>query len=217
MSTFTSMDSSQAVYAALRARLAEGRHAPGDRLTEVDLATELGVSRTPVREALGRLQADGLVTRAGRGVVVSALTAKERVELFAVRTVLEALAARSAAERQSDGALAPAVIRRLHESAEAIETAIAEGDPRLVAQRNFDFHRQIVEAADNSFLAEILGRVWDRIAVSTVSNLFDEQWAKQIPAQHDAVIAAIEAGDSSAAADAMHAHIDAAAHQAREL
>ncbi len=217
MSTFTSMDSSQAVYAALRARLAEGRHAPGDRLTEVDLATELGVSRTPVREALGRLQADGLVTRAGRGVVVSALTAKERLELFAVRTVLEALAARSAAERQRDGALAPAVIRRLHEAAEAIETAIAEGDPRLVAQRNFDFHRQIVEAADNSFLAEILGRVWDRIAVSTVSNLFDEQWAKQIPAQHDAVIAAIEAGDSSAAADAMHAHIGAAAHQAREL
>jgi len=173
----------------------------------------LGVSRTPVREALRRLQADGLVSRAGRGVVVSALTEKERVDLFQVRAVLEALAARAAAERQRDGALAPVVLRRLRESARAIETAVADGDPRVVAQRNFEFHRQIVEAADNAALEEFLGRVWDRIAVATVSNLADPEWAHQISTQHEAVIAAIEAGEPGAAGDAMYAHIDAAVKQ----
>jgi DNA-binding GntR family transcriptional regulator len=213
MSSFATMDSAQSVYAALRARLAEGKHAPGDRLTEVELASELGVSRTPVREALRRLQADGLVSRAGRGVVVSGLTEKERVDLFRVRAVLEALAASSAAERQRDGALAPNVLRRLYESASAIETAVAGGDPRVVAQRNFEFHRQIVEAADNAALEEFLDRVWDRIAVATVSNLSDPAWSRQISAQHDAVIAAIEAGNPDAAGIAMCAHIHAAVNQ----
>ncbi|OBC01029.1 hypothetical protein A5784_02090 [Mycobacterium sp. 852013-50091_SCH5140682] len=206
-------DSAQTVYVALRHRLSAGRYAPGDRLTEVELAEELGVSRTPVREALQRLHADGLVSRAGRGAVVAGLSTKERRDLYQVREVLEQLAARSAAQRQSDGELAPVVLKNLRLKAEAINEAVAAGEPREVAQRNFELHRQIAEAADNPMLHDFLGRAWDRIAVSAVSNLTDPEWAATVSEQHDAIIDAIAAGDPDAAAAAMAHHIHAAANR----
>lgn len=209
----TAADGAQTVYAALRTRLAAGRYAPGDRLTEVELADELGVSRTPVREALQRLHSDGLVTRAARGAVVAGLSEKERRDLFQVRAALEQLAARAAAERQRDGELAPVVLKNLRLKDQAIADAVRRGDPREVAQRNFEFHRQIVDAADNAMLADMLGRAWDRIAVSAVSNLMDPDWAAQVADQHEAIVSAIAAGDPDAAAAAMNHHIDAAARR----
>jgi DNA-binding GntR family transcriptional regulator len=206
-----SSDNAQHAYGALRDRLSTGRYAPGDRLTEVDLADELGVSRTPVREALQRLHADGLVTRVGRSAVVAGLSDKERHDLFLVRAVLERLAAQSAAQRQRDGELAPVVLKEMQAKATAIEEAVAAGDPRQAAQRNFEFHRCIADAAGNAILSDFLGRVWDRIAVSAVSNLSDPAWAEQVADQHAAVITAVAGGAPEAAADAMANHIDAAA------
>ncbi|MFC9432416.1 GntR family transcriptional regulator [Nocardia sp. NPDC057030] len=211
MTRATAADSAQSVYATLRSRLSAGRYAPGDRLAEVELAEELGVSRTPVREALQRLNADGLVARAGRSAVVAGLSDKERRDLFRVRAVLERLASESAARRQRDGELAPVMLKELRRKAKAIEDAVDAGDPRIIAQRNFEFHRHIVEAADNAMLADFLGRVWDRIAVSAVSNLADPAWASTVSAQHQAIVDAIFAGDSDAAGEAMTQHIHAAA------
>jgi DNA-binding GntR family transcriptional regulator len=196
----------------LRSRFSEAIYAAGDKLTEQAIAAELSVSRTPVREAIGRLLADGLVTPAARGVVVAALDAKECQDLFAVRGSLEGLAAATAAERQSAGMLAPAVLVQLRAASDAVRSAAGQGERREAARANAHLHMEIARAADNQLLLDALTRVWDRIAVATVSHLDDDEWLAQISEQHDEVIDAIAAGDADAARAAMTRHIaDAAA------
>lgn len=203
--------SAHAVYLVLRERLSDAEYASGDRLTEQALAEELGVSRTPVREALGRLLTDGLVVRASRGVAVATLDDEEHDDLFALRAVLESFAAERAAQRQAAGYLAPIVLDQMQKAAAEVSAAAARGDGREAARANIRFHREIVAAAGNEFLLDALARVWDRIAVATISHLADEEWLKAIPAQHNAVTDAIRRGDALAAREAMAHHIHAAA------
>ncbi|WP_169748050.1 GntR family transcriptional regulator [Pseudonocardia acaciae] len=200
-----------AVYLALRRRFADGDLAPAERLTETALAASLGVSRTPVREALGRLQADGLVAPAARGVVVATLSREEIEQIYELRAGLEGQAAASAARRQAAGLVAPVEIRAIGEAADEVERAIAASDPKGSARANLSFHRAIGRVAGNPFLEDALHRVWDRIAVSTVSNLSDTDWAKTVIAQHGEIYRAILDGDEPAARLAAEEHINAAA------
>ncbi|GAA5065705.1 DNA-binding GntR family transcriptional regulator [Thermocatellispora tengchongensis] len=202
--------SAQAVYATLRRRFAEGEYAPGQRLMEKVIAAELGVSRTPVREAIGRLLTEGLVVPTARGVAVAALTPQEAEHLFVLRADLEALAAELAAERQARGQLAPARIDELDRAVEKVEAAVEARDPRASAQANLALHRAIGAAAGNPFLEDALHRVWDRIAVTTVANLDDPHWAATIGDQHRAIVAEIRAGNPQAARQAAKSHIEAA-------
>ncbi|MBB6347415.1 DNA-binding GntR family transcriptional regulator [Nonomuraea muscovyensis] len=202
--------SAQAVYAALRRRFSDGVYAPGQRLTETVLAADLGVSRTPIREAIGRLLTDGLVVPAARGVAVAALTPGEAEHLFVLRADLEALAAELAAGRQAQGRLAPAEVNALDRAVDQVESAVKAHDPRASAQANLALHRAIGAAAGNPFLEEALHRVWDRIAVTTVANLDDPHWAGAITEQHRAIVSAIRAGDPAAARRTAKAHIEAA-------
>jgi DNA-binding GntR family transcriptional regulator len=203
--------SAATVYTVLRSRFSDAHYAAGDKLTEQAIAAELNVSRTPVREAIGRLLADGLVTPAARGVVVAALDAKESRDLFAVRGALEGLAAATAAERQRAGLLAPVVLVQLRDASDAVRAAAAEGRRRDAARANSHLHMEIARAADNQLLLESLTRVWDRIAVATVTHLDDDAWLARISEQHDEVIDAIQAGDPDAARTAMTHHIADAA------
>jgi DNA-binding GntR family transcriptional regulator len=200
-----------AVYLALRRRFADGDLAPAERLTETALAEELGVSRTPVREALGRLQADGLVTPAARGVVVATLGRDEIEQIYELRAGLEGQAAARAARRQAAGLIAPIEIRGIQDAADEVEQAVAEGDPKRSARSNLAFHRAIGRVAGNTFLEDALHRVWDRIAISTVSNLSDRDWASTVIAQHQEICLAVVAGDEAAARRAAERHIQAAA------
>ncbi|GAA2293359.1 GntR family transcriptional regulator [Nonomuraea roseoviolacea subsp. roseoviolacea] len=209
--------SAQAVYAALRRRFSDGAYAPGQRLTEMALAADLGVSRTPVREAIGRLLTDGLVVPAARGVAVAALSPMEAQHLFVLRADLEALAAELAAGRQAQGRLAPAEVDALDRAVEEVEAAVRAHDPRASAQANLALHRAIGAAAGNPFLEETLHRVWDRIAVTTVANLDDPHWAGAITEQHQAIVRAIRAGDAEAARRAAKAHIEAAGRAYKPL
>ncbi|MFF5213234.1 GntR family transcriptional regulator [Streptosporangium sp. NPDC000396] len=202
--------SANAVYAALRHRFSSGEYAPGQRLTETALAADLGVSRTPVREAIGRLLTEGLVVPAARGVAVAALTSKEAEHLFVLRADLEALAAELAATRQMLGQLAPAEVDALDQAVDQVEVAVKAQDARASAQANLALHRAIGAAAGNPFLEDALHRVWDRIAVTTVANLDDPHWAGAITDQHRAIVAGIRAGDPETARRAAKAHIEAA-------
>ncbi|MER6947618.1 GntR family transcriptional regulator [Nonomuraea sp. NPDC000554] len=202
--------SAHAVYVALRHRFSDGEYAPGQRLTETALAADLGVSRTPVREAIGRLLAEGLVIPAARGVAVAALTSKEAEQLFVLRADLEALAAELAAKRQAQGQLAPVEVDALDRAVDQIEIAVKAHDPRASAQANLALHRAIGAAAGNAFLEDALHRVWDRIAVTTVANLDDPHWAGAITEQHRAIVAGIRAGDPETARRAAKTHIEAA-------
>ncbi|WP_433215001.1 GntR family transcriptional regulator [Microtetraspora malaysiensis] len=209
--------SAQAVYAALRRRFADGEYAPGQRLTEMALAADLGVSRTPVREAIGRLLAEGLVVPAVRGVAVAALTAEEAEHLFVLRADLEALAAELAARRQALGQIAPAEVDALDRAVDRVEAAVQARDARASAQANLALHRAIGAAAGNPFLEDTLHRVWDRIAVTTVANLDDPHWAGAITDQHRAIVAGIRAGDPESARSTAKSHIEAAGRAYRPL
>ncbi|WP_181770570.1 GntR family transcriptional regulator [Amycolatopsis pittospori] len=202
--------SADEVYTALRGRFANGDLAPGERLTEAALAQELGVSRTPVREALGRLQTDGLVVPAARGVAVAALSSEEIEQIYELRATLEGLAAAHAARTQAAGLVAPAVLRALQEAADEVERAVDDGDAKRCARANMGFHRAFGDISRNPFLGDALHRVWDRIAVSTVSNLSDGHWAKTVLSQHQDICKAIVAGDEDAARTAAEEHVRAA-------
>jgi len=202
----------QAVYVTLRRRFADGDLAPAERLTETALAQELGVSRTPVREALGRLLADGLVVPAARGVAVATLGSDEIENIYELRAVLEGQAAAQAARRQNAGLIAPVEIRGIESAANEVEQAIIEGIPKRSARANLAFHRAFGRASGNPFLEDALHRVWDRIAVATVSNLSDDAWAKTVIEQHRHICRAIVDGDEDAARRAGEAHIRAAMH-----
>jgi DNA-binding GntR family transcriptional regulator len=195
------------VYLALRQRFTDGELAPSERLTEAALAKALGVSRTPVREALGRLQADGLVVPMARGVAVATLSSAEIEQIYELRASLEGLAAAQTARLQAAGRIAPAQIRAIEKAAEEVERAVGEGDPKHSAKANLTFHRCFGQAPDNAFLTDALNRVWDRIAVSTVSNLSDGEWARTVLDQHREICRAVAAGDEEGARRAAEEHI----------
>lgn len=198
------------MYLTLRRRFAEGELAPGERLTEAALAQELGVSRTPVREALGRLLVDGLVVPAVRGVAVATLSRAEVEQIYELRAALEGLAAAQTARLHASGQIAPAHVHAIEQAAEEVERAVAEADAKQSARANLAFHRAFGQAPGNAFLTDALHRVWDRIAVSTVSNLSDAAWAQAVLTQHQEICRAIVAGDEDAARRAAEEHIRSA-------
>ena len=130
-----------------------GLYKPGDRLVESELAERLGVSRTPVREALQRLETQSMLTRDGRSLIVASLDHNQLADLYAVRTELEGLAARLAARHATDEEIR--VLRGMVED----DRALVGGDPKLLSRANKRFHKQIHLASHNRFLVQLLDLV----------------------------------------------------------
>lgn len=188
-------------YDALIERIRSGQLTPGTRLREEDLGAELGVSRTPVREALARLQARGLVEIASGGLAVVALTRPRIVELYAMRGMLEGAAARFAAQNASVGDLAG--LRHVSEL-----FAAADDDAEAVARLNIAFHEAIYEAAHNRYLTRMLADLNDSLALlqSTTFSVTGRSEAAKI--EHGRIFSAIEARDADGAEIAARDHID---------
>lgn len=185
-----------------------GEFRAGQRLTEVELAARFGVSRTPVREALGRLESQGVVTRDGRrGLVVARLDYDQLGELYDLREVVEGLSARLAARRAS-----PAEIAVLREMVEE-DRAQAE-DPAALAASNRRFHRQLHRSSHNRYLEAMLESVRRASALLSDTTLAVPGRGAEAVAEHDRLVAAIEARDEDGAEAAARAHIQAA-HRAR--
>ncbi|RJL35799.1 GntR family transcriptional regulator [Bailinhaonella thermotolerans] len=191
----------------LRALILDGTYPPGARLTELDAAAVLQMSRTPVREALRALAADGLVRPTGRGVVVAALEPDELEDAYQVRAALEALTAETAAARQRDGLIAPADLKALATLATATAQATADGHLTEAIGLNRRFHRRVAELAGNAIALETLDRVWDRIHVSTLRSLRPSDRPAQVAAQHDDLLAAIAGGRTDDAARIARLHV----------
>lgn len=195
------------VYDALWTRFLNGTYTSGDRLPEAALAEELGVSRTPVREALGRMLAEGLVIPAARGVVVAGLDRDALRQLFAFRGNLEGFSTELAAQRASQGLIAPAWFRELKESAQQFASAVAEGDRVSATESNMHFHTLIVEASGNEFVVDAHRRTIARLAVSTSLNLEQADWAREAARQHGLIADALQEGDATEAQRLAEAHI----------
>jgi DNA-binding GntR family transcriptional regulator len=177
---------------------------PGDRLVESELADRFGVSRTPVREALQRLETQGMLSRDGRSLIVASLDHNQLAELYAVRTELEGLAARLAARAATDEEVR--VLRGMVDE----DRKLIGGDPKDLSRANKRFHKQIHLASHNRFLIQQLDLVHRSMALMATTSFAAEGRDELGLAEHDRIIAAIEARDPEAAYQALRTHISKA-------
>ena len=180
-----------------------GVYHPGDRLVESELAEGFGVSRTPVREALQRLETQSILVRDGRSMVVASLDHDQLGELYAVRAQLEGLAAQLAAQHA-----APEEIRILQDMVAQDEVIV--DDPAALARANRRFHRQIHLASHNRYLIRQLESVHRTMALLTTTSLAAEGRGVDAVAEHRAIVDAIATRDMAVADKALRDHISMA-------
>ncbi|WP_417269560.1 GntR family transcriptional regulator [Celeribacter sp.] len=180
-----------------------GTYRPGDRLVESELAERFGVSRTPIREALQRLETQSMLTRDGRSLIVASLDHNQMADLYVVRTELEGLAARLAARHAT-----PEEVRVLRDMVEEDRGLI--GNPEALARANRRFHKQIHLASHNHYLVQQLDLVHRSMALLATTSLAVDGRGAEAIAEHDAIVSAIEAGDGATAHKALSDHISKA-------
>ncbi|MGF1475249.1 MAG: GntR family transcriptional regulator [Geminicoccaceae bacterium] len=198
----------RSVYDRILAEVRSGDLSPGDRLTETELAGRLEVSRTPVREAIRQLEAEGLVTHVPRvGATVRRLDYSEVMELYEMRTVLESTAARMAARGASDIEIS---------ELDAINGDLARfiGDGRRAYELNRLFHETLAMAAKNRFLVKSMAALQKALLILGPSTLADECRAREAVSEHEAVLNALRTRDGDAAERCMRTHLEAS-HRAR--
>lgn len=192
---------SQSVYSKLKEQIAEGTLPPGCRVREIELSEQLKVSRTPVREALRHLEADGLLTHAPHeGLIVARLDHQAVIELYAMREVLEGTAARFAARHASE-----AEIQELSELI-AAETEDGQDSSRL-ARLNLAFHNALYRAGHNRYLVRSLHSLSNAMVLLGGTTLAMPNRSNTAHEEHLAIVAAISAQDADAAEAAAREHI----------
>ena len=175
---------------------------PGDRVREVDIAEQFGISRTPIREAIRRLESDGIVEHKARfGAVVRTLSHTEIVELYEMRLVLEATAASMAAKHVS-----PVEIQELYDLNDAMLEAGA--DSVTVSAHNEHLHRSIYLAARNRFLLESFRSLNNAIMLLGPTTIEGSERLSEVHVQHGALIDALAEGDALLASERAKAHIE---------
>jgi len=190
-------------HAMILAAIEAGDYPPGSRLVESELAERFGVSRTPVREALQRLETQAMLIRDGRSLIVASLDHDQLAELYTVRAELEALAARLAARHATREE-----IRVLAQMVEADRSRM--GDPQALARSNRRFHHQLHLASHNRYLVQQLDMLHRTMALMARTSFAAEGRAPEALAEHQAVVDALAAGDAAAAEAALRAHISQA-------
>jgi DNA-binding GntR family transcriptional regulator len=193
------------VYEELRLAIVRGTIRPNQRLIEAELAEQLKVSRTPVREGLQRLAADGLILSRRRGWVVREHTAAEITEIYEIRAALEGYAARLAAARASDAAVAH--IADLHRR--EADGLVRSPRDHLV-EVNDAFHEAIIVAAANHRLAEQIRRNREFYFNYRIAALYSDAEATASVAGHEELVQALEARDGAASEDAARRHVSEA-------
>ncbi len=201
--TMTDPKSQRDAYALVLEAIDSGLYKPGDRLVESELAERFGVSRTPIREALQRMETQSLLVRDGRSLIVASLDHNQLAELYVVRGELEGLAARLAAKHATREE-----VRVLRDTLEA-DRALVD-DPQALSRANRRFHRQIHLASHNRFLVQQLDLVHRSMALLASTSLAVEGRSRGTLEEHEAIVGAIEAGDGEAADAALREHISRA-------
>jgi DNA-binding GntR family transcriptional regulator len=190
-------------YQAIRAAIVARRLKPGTRLVVDDLAEELSVSRTPVKEALGKLEREGLVVmHPHRGARVATITMRDIEEIYALREVVEGLAARLAAQAIDQGDIA-----RLRSLIEEGQEALAAQDYHTYADVDLRFHGLIRRASGNQRLQRIMESLDGQIHILITTSAAVPGRGTASVDEHRRVVEALEAGDPRAAEEAMRAHV----------
>jgi len=190
-------------YTLILAAIDNGTYLPGDRLVESELAERFGVSRTPIREALQRLETQSLLTRDGRSLIVASLDHNQLAELYVVRSELEGLAARLAANHAT--VEEAKVLRDMVES-----DRVLQDDPVALARSNRRFHKMLHRASHNRYLVQQLDLVYRTMALMATTSLAAEGRGEVAVHEHDMIVTAIENRDPDAAYEALKSHISTA-------
>lgn len=194
---------SDKVYQSLRDAIAEGRYITGDCLVEQKIAQELGVSRTPVREALKQLELEDLVfSQPNRGVVVKGFTNEDFHDVYTIRHLLEGQAAYWAAERITADQL-----KQMAEIVELMEFYTNKNDVARLVQLDTSFHEGIYEACNSRTLKHILASLHHNIRRARTSSLTMPQRPLHSLAEHRSIFEALERHDAEEAKSLMENHI----------
>ena len=190
-------------YSLILEAIDSGIYRPGDRLVESELADRFGVSRTPIREALQRLETQSLLTRDGRSLIVASLDHNQLSELYVVRAELEGLAARLAARHATSEE-----VRVLRDMVEADRALVDQ--PKALSRANRRFHKQIHLASHNRYLVQQLDLVHRSMALMATTSLAAVGRGQDALAEHEAIVEAIAARDEATAYQALKDHISKA-------
>lgn len=188
----------------LRAEIIRGSIRPNERLVAADLAERLKISRTPVREALQLLEAEGLVVALKRGYMVREHTSEEIREIYEVRAALEGMSARLAAARASREAI------QAIEDIGAHEEELALAEPTRLVDLNSQFHAAVVAACSNERLGRLNRRNSEHFFNYRIAALYSEAEALAAVRGHARILAALKVRDEDAAERAAREHVEEA-------
>jgi DNA-binding GntR family transcriptional regulator len=201
------------VFEALREAIVKGMLRPGERMMEIQLAEEMGVSRTPVREAIRKLELEGLVAMVPRkGAYVASLSMKDIVEVFEIRGALEGLAAELAAERITEDEL-----EELERYLVKITESIEAGDLTLLVEADTDFHGQIYKASRNERLSQIISNLREQIQRFRKTSLSQPGRMRYALDEHKKIVEALSSRDGMLARKLAEEHIENAENSLLEM
>ena len=191
------------VYEELKLQILTGSIVPGTRMMEVELAEEMGVSRTPIREAIRKLEKEGLVTiEPRRGAYASRISTEDMVEILEVRQDLEGLAAFFAASRMSDDNL-----EKLRTVSNQYNKAVEEGNMNDMIRYDTMFHRLIVDSCSNKILVHMVEQLQEMVLRFRYIYYDNFKRAEHMPEEHRAILEAIAEHDADKAREAADVHI----------
>ncbi len=194
------------IFENLREAILDGRLKPGQRLMEIQLAEQMGVSRTPVRESIRKLELEGLVVMIPRkGAYVSNMSLKDVIEVLEIRASLEGLAAYLAAERITDEDLV-----KLEKIADDFSQSKDDYDLETLLRKDVEFHECIFKATNNKKLHQLITSLWEQVYRFRFMYISDYESTVNIDKEHRLILDALKSRDSELAKKYAKEHIEKA-------
>ncbi len=191
------------VFNTLREAILKGEIKPGERLMELQLAAKLGVSRTPIREAIRMLEQEGLaVTVPRKGAEVAKMTEKDMEDVLVIRATLDQLAVELACDEITEEQLV-----ELENAKKVFENSLQSGDLKKIAQADVDFHDVIYKATGNAKLVTMLNNLREQIYRYRVEYLKDASNYPELIREHQAMVEGIKMRDKEHACEVMEEHV----------
>lgn len=197
----------------VRDRILKGEYQIGEKIKENQIASELKVSRTPIREAFKLLENEGLIDYIpNRGCFAKGFTKQDVDDIYAVRAALEKLAVELAVER-----ITPKEVEDLEEQCDLMEFYAKKGDSRKVLELNSTFHDGIYAATRSRFMAQVLRSYKEYLEKTRRTVFYDRSYLECILKEHRAILDAIKSGDRQTAVDAVTYHLAQSQSRAEEV
>lgn len=191
------------VFNTLREAILRGELVPGERLMELQLAAKLGVSRTPIREAIRMLEQEGLaITIPRKGAIVAGMTEKDMQDVLEIREALEELSVQVACDK-----ITAEEIEKLRENMKNFEDSLRSGDLKKMAQADVEFHDVIYQATHNPKLISMLNNLREQMYRYRVEYLKNPQNHEQLLREHEAIYKGILEKDKVTVTDMIRKHI----------